>query len=47
VLLVAGLKEGNLINHPEELAAHLDVLKDCGENYIRNTISSRNLGASM
>jgi hypothetical protein len=44
VLLVGGSKEDNLFNHPDGLEAHLDLLKDCGGNYIRNTMSSRNPG---
>ncbi len=44
VLLLGGSREDNLFNHPEGLAAHLDTLADCGGNYIRNTMSSRNPG---
>lgn len=44
VLLLGGSKEDNLFNHPEGLAEHLDVLKNAGGNYIRNTMSSRNPG---
>ncbi len=44
VLLVGGSKEDNLFNHPEGLKSHLDILKECGGNYIRNTMSSRNPG---
>ena len=44
VLLLGGSREDNLFNHPEGLADHLDVLRACGGNYIRNTMSSRNPG---
>ncbi len=44
VLLIGGSKEDNLFNHPEELAEHLDFLRACGGNYVRNTMSSRNPG---
>ena len=44
VLLLGGSRQDNLFNHPEGLAAHLDLLQACGGNYIRNTMSSRNPG---
>ncbi|HDR53025.1 MAG TPA: hypothetical protein ENN90_15625 [Mariniphaga anaerophila] len=44
VLLVGGSKEDNLFNHPDGLENHLDILKENGGNYIRNTMSSRNPG---
>ncbi len=44
VLLLGGSGEDNLFNHPEGLEEHLDMLKETGGNYIRNTMSSRNPG---
>jgi hypothetical protein len=44
VLLLGGSREDNLFNHPDGLTKHLDTLKACGGNYIRNTMSSRNPG---
>jgi hypothetical protein len=44
VLLLGGSQEDNQFNHPENLAQHLDTLKRSGGNYIRNTMSSRDLG---
>jgi hypothetical protein len=44
LLLLGGSREDNLFNHPEGLAAHLDLLAASGGNYIRNTMSSRNPG---
>jgi hypothetical protein len=44
VLLVGGSREDNLFNHPEGLEEHLELLKNSGGNYIRNTMSSRNPG---
>ncbi len=44
VLLIGGSKEDNLFNHPEGLERQLDILKERGGNYIRNTMSSRNPG---
>ncbi len=44
VLLLGGSREDNLFNHPDGLEEHLDTLKACGGNYIRNTMSSRNPG---
>ncbi|MFO7923501.1 MAG: hypothetical protein R6U58_07385 [Bacteroidales bacterium] len=44
VLLLGGSGEDNLFNHPDGLAEHLDILRDSGGNYIRNTMSSRNPG---
>ncbi len=41
LLLIGGSGEDNLFNHPINLAAHLDKLAACGDNYIRNTMSSR------
>jgi hypothetical protein len=40
VLLIGGSREDNLFNHPEGLREHLDLLKACGGNYVRNTMSS-------
>lgn len=44
VLLLGGSRDDNLFNEPEGLAEHLDTLAACGGNYIRNTMSSRNVG---
>ena len=44
LVLAGGSKEDNLFNHPDNLEDHLDLLKSCGGNYIRNTMSSRNPG---
>ncbi len=44
ILLIGGSKEDNLFNHPEGLENHLDLLKENGGNYVRNTMSSRNPG---
>ena len=44
VLLTGGSKEDNLFNHPENLEKHLDLLKENGGNYVRNTMSSRDPG---
>jgi len=44
ILLIGGSKEDNIFNFPEGLEEHLDVLRECGGNYIRNTMSSRKPG---
>jgi hypothetical protein len=44
VLLTGGSKEDNLFNHPENLKKHLDLLKEIGGNYVRNTMSSHDPG---
>ncbi len=44
VLLLGGTWQDNLFNHPMGLEAHLDKLKECGGNYVRNTMSHRNEG---
>src|SRR5690554_4022336 len=44
VLLLGGTWQDNLFNHPVGLEAHLDKLKECGGNYVRNTMSHRNEG---
>ncbi len=45
ILLLGGSDQDNLFNHPnigpDGLAAHLDLLKSVGGNYLRNTMSSR------
>jgi hypothetical protein len=43
VLLLGGSREDNLFQIPE-IEEHLDEMVDCGANYIRNTISSRDPG---
>jgi len=43
VLLIGGTVEDNLFQIPD-LAAHLDLLKSVGGNYVRNTMSSRDKG---
>ncbi|MFC1573718.1 hypothetical protein ACFL30_00880 [Candidatus Latescibacterota bacterium] len=40
VLLIGGTKDDSLFQIPD-LEEHLDLLADCGGNYIRNTMSSR------
>lgn len=47
ILLTGGSKEDNLFNHPENLEEHLDLLKESGGNYVRNTMSSRDPGQSL
>jgi hypothetical protein len=44
VLLLGGSWQDNLFNHPIGLAAHLDLLVSVGGNYVRNTMSHRNVG---
>lgn len=48
VLLIGGSAHDNLFNHPDVgpdgLESHLDLLADCGGNYVRNTMSSRDEG---
>ncbi len=41
VLLIGGSDDDNLFQHPK-LKEQLDLLKNCGGNYIRNTMSARN-----
>lgn len=43
VLLLGGSVEDNLFQIPN-LTTHLDLLKSCGGNYVRNTMSSRDEG---
>jgi len=43
VVLLGGTWQDNLFNHPEGLEDHLDKLVEVGGNYIRNTMSSRNV----
>jgi hypothetical protein len=44
VLLLGGTWQDNLFNHPIGLAEHLDKLLSVGGNYVRNTMSHRNVG---
>lgn len=48
VILIGGSAEDNLFNHPDlppnGLAAHLDLLRSVGGNYVRNTMSCRDEG---
>jgi hypothetical protein len=44
VLLLGGSWQDNLFNHPTGLAEHLDLLVASGGNYVRNTMSHRNVG---
>lgn len=44
VLLLGGSWQDNLFNHPQGLAAHLDLLRSVGGNYVRNVMSHRNEG---
>jgi hypothetical protein len=44
VMLLGGSWQDNLFNHPERLAEHLDLLLSVGGNYVRNTMSHRNIG---
>ncbi len=48
VLLIGASNEDNLFNHPDlepdGLAAHLDRMRAVGGNYVRNTMSSRDVG---
>lgn len=43
ILLLGGSVEDNLFQIPD-LENHLDILKSCGGNYVRNTMSSRDSG---
>lgn len=43
VLLLGGSQEDNLFNHPDGLEEHLDLLQAAGGNYLRNTMSDRNV----
>jgi hypothetical protein len=44
VLLLGGSWQDNLFNHPQGLEEHLDLLRSVGGNYVRNTMSHRNVG---
>lgn len=44
ILLLGGSWQDNLFNHPGGLEEHLDVLASVGGNYLRNTMSHRNVG---
>ncbi len=44
LLLLGGSWQDNLFNHPVKLEEHLDVLASVGGNYLRNTMSHRNVG---
>jgi hypothetical protein len=44
LLLLGGSWQDNMFNHPAGLEDHLDVMFSVGANYIRNTMSHRNLG---
>lgn len=44
VLLIGGSWQDNLFNHPMGLSEHLDLLVSVGGNYVRNTMSHRNIG---
>ncbi|WP_198675203.1 hypothetical protein [Pleomorphovibrio marinus] len=44
LLLLGGTWQDNLFNHPQGLEDHLDVLAEAGGNYLRNTMSHRNVG---
>lgn len=44
VLLLGGSWQDNLFNHPGRLEDHLNILRQMGGNYVRNTMSSRNEG---
>jgi hypothetical protein len=44
LLLLGGSWQDNLFNHPQGLEEHLDVLRSVGGNYVRNTMSHRNVG---
>jgi hypothetical protein len=41
VLPLGGSWQDSLFNHPTGLAEHLDLLVECGGNYVRNTMSTR------
>jgi hypothetical protein len=44
VVLIGGSWQDNLFNHPQGLEEHLEVLRSVGGNYVRNTMSHRNVG---
>lgn len=44
ILLLGGTWQDNLFNHPTRLEEHLDLLQSVGGNYVRNTMSHRNVG---
>lgn len=44
IMLLGGTWQDNLFNHPTRLEAHLDLLQSVGGNYVRNTMSHRNVG---
>jgi hypothetical protein len=44
VMLIGASWQDNLFNHPNGLEDHLDVLASVGGNYLRNTMSHRNIG---
>ncbi len=44
LLLLGGSWQDNLFNHPIGLEEHLEVLAQAGGNYVRNTMSHRNVG---
>ncbi|WP_194777528.1 hypothetical protein [Pararhodonellum marinum] len=44
ILLLGGTWQDNLFNHPEGLEGHLELLMSVGGNYVRNTMSHRNVG---
>jgi hypothetical protein len=44
VMLIGASWQDNLFNHPNGLKEHLDVLASVGGNYLRNTMSHRNIG---
>ena len=43
-MLLGGSWQDNLFNHPVGLEEHLDKLLSVGGNYVRNTMSHRNVG---
>jgi hypothetical protein len=44
LVLLGGSWQDNMFNHPSGLEDHLDVMLSVGANYIRNTMSHRNVG---
>ncbi len=44
LLLLGGSWQDNLFNHPIGLERHLELLQSVGGNYLRNTMSHRNMG---
>jgi hypothetical protein len=44
ILLLGMSWQDNLFNHPTRLEEHLDVIQQAGGNYLRNTMSHRNVG---